>query len=203
MLGDKIKQRLNSLALNQKDLAFKLNISPSTLNGYITGYRTPDIHTLKRISDELKVPPSYFLQDEEGSIENILPLRLRQLRQLNGFLQKDIADKLNITASAYGFYEQGKRTPDSNTLNKLAEIFNISTDYLLGRTDDSQNGKILTVVQDDPELTSLIKVFSEDPTKRDFLNYLKDKDDNHIKLLAGLAKTIEEQEKIRKAQETL
>lgn len=65
-----------------------------------------------------------------------LPRRLKSLRQDQGLLQKDIAEKLNITTSAYGYYEQGKRTPDSNTLDKLAEIFNVSADYILGRTDD-------------------------------------------------------------------
>ena len=43
MIGEKIKTRLKELGLTQKDLAITLNISPSTLSGYITGYRTPDI----------------------------------------------------------------------------------------------------------------------------------------------------------------
>jgi transcriptional regulator with XRE-family HTH domain len=64
MIGDKIKQRLEELGLKQKELAHRLNISPSTLNGYITGYRSPDINTLKKISDELKVSSSYLLDSE-------------------------------------------------------------------------------------------------------------------------------------------
>lgn len=61
--------------------------------------------------------------------------RLKQLRTDSNLLQKDIASKLNITSSAYGYYEQGKRIPDSNTLNSLADFYNVSTDYILGRTD--------------------------------------------------------------------
>ena len=64
-----------------------------------------------------------------------LPDRLKQLRAETNLLQKDIAKKLNITASAYGYYEQGKRIPDSNTLNELAKIFNVSLDYLMGASD--------------------------------------------------------------------
>ena len=43
---------------------------------------------------------------------------------------------LDISSSAYGFYEQGKRTPTSDIVVKLAEYFDVSTDYLLGKTDE-------------------------------------------------------------------
>ena len=61
--------------------------------------------------------------------------RLKQLRQEKNLLQKDVAIVLNITTSAYGFYEQGKRTPDVTTIKKLAEFYNVTVDYLLGITD--------------------------------------------------------------------
>ncbi|WP_410495786.1 helix-turn-helix transcriptional regulator [Cellulosilyticum sp. ST5] len=66
MIGEKIKTRLKELGLTQKDLAITLNISPSTLSGYITGYRTPDINTISMIANALKVKPSYFLDDNEN-----------------------------------------------------------------------------------------------------------------------------------------
>ncbi|GMQ65228.1 helix-turn-helix domain-containing protein [Vallitalea maricola] len=61
--------------------------------------------------------------------------RLRQLREDRGLKQKDIAKLLNITTSAYGYYEQGKRNLDMNTLKTLSDYYNVSTDYMLGRTD--------------------------------------------------------------------
>jgi transcriptional regulator with XRE-family HTH domain len=61
--------------------------------------------------------------------------RLKKLRNERQLFQKDLADFLGITTSAYGFYEQGKRQPDQDTLNKLADYFNVSTDYLLGRSN--------------------------------------------------------------------
>lgn len=66
----------------------------------------------------------------------MLSNRLKELRHEKNVLQKDIAKKLNISTSAYGFYEQGKRTPDLATLESLADYFNVSIDYLLGRTND-------------------------------------------------------------------
>ena len=61
--------------------------------------------------------------------------KLRELREEKGLLQKDIANFLNISTSAYGYYEQGKRNPDIEILGKLADFFNVSTDYLLGKTN--------------------------------------------------------------------
>lgn len=61
--------------------------------------------------------------------------RLKNLRQEKDLLQKDIANYLKISTSAYGFYEQGKRTPDPEMMKKLSEFFNVSIDYLLGNTD--------------------------------------------------------------------
>ncbi|MDB1943713.1 helix-turn-helix transcriptional regulator [Clostridium tertium] len=77
--------------------------------------------------------------------------RLKELRQEKDLLQKDVATYLNISTSAYGFYEQGKRTPDSEMMKKLSEFFNVSLDYLLGKTDiresadDILNGKEPTI----------------------------------------------------------
>lgn len=65
----------------------------------------------------------------------MLKVRLRELRREKHLYQKDIANYLNISTSAYGYYEQGKRNPDSETIKKLADFYNVSTDYILGRTD--------------------------------------------------------------------
>lgn len=64
----------------------------------------------------------------------MLSIRLKELRKENNFTQEDIAQKIGITKSAYGYYEQEKTLPDAYTLKKLAEIFDVSTDYLLGKT---------------------------------------------------------------------
>ena len=65
----------------------------------------------------------------------MLTERLKELRHEKNVLQKDVANYLNITTSAYGFYEKGKRIPDSETLTKLANYFNVSLDYLVGKTN--------------------------------------------------------------------
>lgn len=63
--------------------------------------------------------------------------RLKKLRLEAKLTQQEVADKLGITRQAYGYYEseKSKREPDHEATQKLAEIFNVSIDYLLGSTD--------------------------------------------------------------------
>lgn len=60
--------------------------------------------------------------------------RLKQLRKETGTRQKDLADFLQISASAVSHYESGKNLPDAFTLVKLADFFGVSIDYMLGRS---------------------------------------------------------------------
>lgn len=61
--------------------------------------------------------------------------RLKDLREDNDLLQKDVAKQLKIKQQQYSEYEIGKRLIPINYLNNLADLYNTSTDYLLGRTD--------------------------------------------------------------------
>ncbi|NLK53214.1 MAG: helix-turn-helix transcriptional regulator [Syntrophomonadaceae bacterium] len=65
----------------------------------------------------------------------MLSERLKDLRAAKKKKQHEVADYLGITRPAYTAYESGNRQPDFETLQKLADYFNVSTDYLLGRTD--------------------------------------------------------------------
>lgn len=64
--------------------------------------------------------------------------RIKSLRVKCNWRQKDVASKLEITESAYGYYEQGRREPSNDTLKQLSEIFGVTSDYLLGITDNPQ-----------------------------------------------------------------
>jgi len=69
-------------------------------------------------------------------MENIiLAKRLKMLREKHGYLQKFVADKLGIRSNTLSGYETGTRSPDPEMLVKLAELYNVTTDYLLGITD--------------------------------------------------------------------
>ncbi len=62
--------------------------------------------------------------------------RLKYLREKNGLTQKDIAIRLGVESAAISKYELDMREPNIEALKKLATIFNVSIDYLLGRTPD-------------------------------------------------------------------
>lgn len=78
--------------------------------------------------------------------ENIFSERLRTLRKCQNLTQQELADRLGISASTIGMYEQGRREPDADTLKDISQLFNVSIDYLLGSADDSEGNKELTVM---------------------------------------------------------
>ncbi|BAK27040.1 helix-turn-helix domain-containing protein [Streptococcus gallolyticus] len=66
----------------------------------------------------------------------MFPERLKALRKEAGYPnQTSIAKELHISQQTYSQWESGKRNPSKSTLETLADFFNVSTDYLLGKTD--------------------------------------------------------------------
>ncbi|AQS55266.1 helix-turn-helix domain-containing protein [Novibacillus thermophilus] len=90
--------------------------------------------------------------------------RLSELRKKRGLSQYELADRLGFSRGQIANYEQGQREPDYNTLQKFADFFDTTTDYLLGRTDDPSpnNSSKVTVAGQEIELTpEQYKVFQE------------------------------------------
>lgn len=71
-----------------------------------------------------------------GATKHSFPERLRQLRQEQELSQYALADALDFSRGLLGNYELGKREPDYDTLIILANFFEVSTDYMLGISDD-------------------------------------------------------------------
>ncbi len=67
---------------------------------------------------------------------NKLGNRLKELRIENRKTQEQIANDLGTTKATIGRYELGSREPKTDMLNALADYFNVTTDYLLGRTNN-------------------------------------------------------------------
>lgn len=61
--------------------------------------------------------------------------RLKELRNEKGLLQSDVAKYIQKSERMVGFYENGERDPNTETLIKLAELFNVSVDYLLCKSN--------------------------------------------------------------------
>lgn len=64
-----------------------------------------------------------------------LPTRMKKLRENRRIYQREIAEALGVTTRAYQFYESGRSEPSIKTLIAIADYFQVSIDYLVGRTD--------------------------------------------------------------------
>ena len=65
--------------------------------------------------------------------------RLNAIRKLKGFTAQQMADSLNIALRSYRMYESGDRSPSLEMLVQIADILNVSTDYLLCRDEFLQS----------------------------------------------------------------
>ncbi|HEX6593369.1 MAG TPA: helix-turn-helix transcriptional regulator [Bacillota bacterium] len=102
--------------------------------------------------------------------------RLKDLRIEHGLKQEEIAKKLNISTSAYGYYEQGRNEPSLETLCQIAKTYSVSTDYLLGLTNTPKQ-KVYSISDEltfvDQEMAaiqhmkqrSLLEEISKDPVE--------------------------------------
>ncbi len=65
----------------------------------------------------------------------LLSERLKELRLEKGLKQKDVALAIGISTKGYNYYELGMREPPVAMLIKLCDFFDVSADYLIGRSD--------------------------------------------------------------------
>ncbi len=77
---------------------------------------------------------------------------LKRLREENKISQQQLANVLKVSQSTVGMWENGKNKPEFDTLIKIADYFNVSVDFLLGKsdnkktpTDENTDGRINTV----------------------------------------------------------
>lgn len=100
-----------------------------------------EFETLQAENNQLKAQCTLLLLLLSG---NKLPLtpteifasRLKQARKAAGLTQEKIAPKVGLTKNGYALYETAKREPSLSTLVAIADEFDVSVDWLLGRTND-------------------------------------------------------------------
>lgn len=69
---------------------------------------------------------------------------LAELREDSGFTQKDLSELLHVSVSSISAYESGKRLPSIDVLIAYAKQFQVSTDYILRLTDNSESLSVFT-----------------------------------------------------------
>ena len=65
--------------------------------------------------------------------------RLKELRKKANFTQVEVAEKLGISQPAYASWERGAKKPTQENLVKIAQVLNVSVDYLVGNSEDKSD----------------------------------------------------------------
>ncbi|MCY7929790.1 helix-turn-helix domain-containing protein [Bacillus inaquosorum] len=94
--------------------------------------------------------------------------RLKICRKKTGWNQQQAAEKIGISKSVLSNYERDYRDPDTSTLKKISDVYNVTTDYLLGK---SQNPIAVTETNDDGKQGDLLN-----KTINEAIQELKDED---------------------------
>lgn len=75
--------------------------------------------------------------------------KLKELRRRAGLTQKELADKLGLSKAAVSYYEQSLRYPSPEMLIKVAGVFHVTADFLLGLEDKKQTLDITDLSDED------------------------------------------------------
>ena len=98
--------------------------------------------------------------------------RLRECRENAKLSQKYVALTLGIAAPSVANWERGKTNPSHENIVKLADLYGVSVDYLLGRTEDPRGADEVTIADIDFALSGEIRDLSE-AEKQDVLDYVR------------------------------
>lgn len=173
----RLKELRQEKNLRQEDLGKLFNATKSAVSMWENGKREPDRETFLALADFFGVTVDY-LMGRDGLPENSstgttsdveclpfpqFPSKLKDLRKGCKLTQEAIAETLGVSQASITSWENGKRMPDIEMLVKLADYFNVSTDYLLGRvpldvvvnenppTAEPQEGMVRIVIPSDVE----------------------------------------------------
>jgi len=108
-------------------------------------------------------------------IENILGKNIRRLRIKNKMTQNDLSKKMNKAESTVRMWELGRSEPDKDSIVLLSEIFDVTTDYLLGKVeikDEKKDGSEIKIDDFQFALYGEVKDLT-DEQKQDLLEMVK------------------------------
>lgn len=84
-----------------------------------------------------------------------------ELRYKAGLTQDELAQKLGISKGSVAMWETNKRTPSTGILVRLADLFGVTTDYLLGRSENPAPEPVSNTSQDTSKTANLLSAFEQ------------------------------------------
>lgn len=149
ILSERLRKLRIESGYTQKELANRLKIAQATYSRYVTKTRhlIPSVTRLKELAKLFNVSVSYLIGEtnerSDPNFKDLSPSNFTEkiifLRKYNGYSQVELAKKLEVSRQTYNNYEKGVRFPKKENLEKLADFFNVSVDYLLCETDEENH----------------------------------------------------------------
>ena len=145
---EKLKMLRKEKGFTQQKVADLVNVSRVRYTNWECGKREPTYENLSMLacifdvsidyllSDYLEKSKERYLKIKESELmktSNIFPQRLKELRLKKVLTQTELGKKLGVKQSTFTNWENGKREPNFETLIKLADLLEVSVDFLLGR----------------------------------------------------------------------
>ena len=153
MVYENIRNLREDRDLKQETVAKHLNISQTTYSRYESGSTAITAEVLVELSHYYDVPVDYLLyvpsEPDQLNLNFAKPRsrtveaeftpdcfkRIRELRKLHHMSQSDVARSLGIEQSTYSKYERGAIPISVKALSSLADLYKVSIDYIVGRTN--------------------------------------------------------------------
>lgn len=144
MIFEKIRELRENSELTQRDIAKILNVSKSTYNRWETGEAFIPLHHLNELCIYYNISMDYIIGLSEKKTansyyttlnKNVIGKRLLDFRNENKISQNDLAKLLNTSHSTISAYEHGKTLLLTVFAYQISTKFNISLDWLCGRSD--------------------------------------------------------------------
>ena len=147
---EKLKILRKKRGLTQQEVAEFLEMTQPVYQKWESGNRKPSYENLSMLACIFDVSLDYLLSEyseiskerylkflkkrkKEEEKKNLFSVRLKELRLQHGFSQEELAEQIGIKQNSYSDWENGKCKPNYEKLEKIADFFGVSLDWLFGR----------------------------------------------------------------------
>lgn len=144
---EKLKMLRKKQGLTQKEVARLLGTVQGVYSKWERGVYEPNYENLSMLacifdvsidfllSDYIEFSKEEYLRMQESYliISNVFPQRLKEIRIKRGLTQTELGEKVGVKQSTFTNWEKGKREPNFEIVIKLADLLEVSVDWLFGR----------------------------------------------------------------------
>ena len=146
---EKLKKLRKEKGLTQQEVADFFGINQPVYQKWEGGNRKPNYENLSMLVCIFDVSIDFLLSEyseiskerylkfkkekKEEEKQQVFSVRLKELRLQHGFSQEELAEKIGIKRNSYSDWENGKCKPNYEKLEKIADFFGVSLDWLFGR----------------------------------------------------------------------